>query len=251
MIKLENRPVRILRYTSLFAPRWGTFHHGIDAGAEKRNVVGDPLYATADGVVMRVRPMHYLMGNYVVMEHDKSWCDMCEHMNDFNVKVGQAIKAGDLIGHMGTTGRSTGAHLHYEIRNCPYSKFYDKGVLGGFADMPKYAIDPKPYLDASKAPKSVKIDYSKLVADRCKLSKSVVQYLDKYRFADSLWEKLWAIIGKRRPMPSGRGNPDADLATAIMRECKLDIATIRYIWAYSDRQTVQTAIWVPLWFNMQ
>jgi len=161
MIQLKNWPVKVLRYTSYFAPRWGTFHHGIDAGAEERGVVGDPLYATADGIVMRVRPMHPLMGNYVVMEHDKSWCDMDEHMNDFAVKVGQIIKAGDLIGHMGTTGRSTGAHLHYEIRDCPYARFYDKGTLQGFVNMPKYAIDPKPYLDAVKAP--VKINNDKPV----------------------------------------------------------------------------------------
>ncbi len=251
MIQLKNWPVKVLRYTSPFAPRWGTFHSGVDIGAIKNLVVGDDLTATEDGIVMRVRPMHYIMGNYIVIEHGKEWCDMYEHMNDFNIRVGQTVKAGDLVGHMGTTGRSTGAHLHYEIRNCTYDKFYDKGMLGGFADMPKYAIDPKPFLDAAKPPSPIKQDCSKLVSAKCKLSTSVVTYLNKYRFAEPLWDKLWDVLKNRRPMPAGKGNVNADLASAVMRECKLDIATIRYIWGYADRQTVQREIWIPLWYNMQ
>jgi len=251
MIQLINWPTRILRYTSYYGPRWGKLHHGADIGAERWNVIGDNLYATEDGIVKRIRPMHPLMGNYTIVEHYKTWCDLYVHMDDFSAENGQAVKAGELLGHMGTTGRSTGAHLHYEIRDCPYSRFYDTATVQGFADMPKYAIDPKPFLDASKAPSPVKPNNSKLVAVKCKLSVSVVQYLNKYRFAEPLWNKLWAILKNRRPMPIGKGNPDADLASAVMRECKLDPATIRYMWGYADRQTVQREIWIPLWFNMQ
>ena len=244
MIQLINRPVRILRYTSFFAPRWGTFHHGIDAGAEQRGVIGDPLYATADGIVKRVRPLHPLMGNYIVMEHDRAWCDMDEHMNDFAVKAGQTVKAGDLIGHMGTTGQSTGAHLHYEIRNCPYSKFYETGVLGGFDGMPKYAIDPKPYLDAAGQAVPGKSDHAALVTAKAGLTSAEVAYINRYTYRNLVWECLWDAM-KNYPKRS-TGSYGKDYATAVARACDFEGQTVAYLWRCPNA----AELWRRLWWQM-
>lgn len=244
MIQLINRPVRILRYTSFFAPRWGTFHSGIDAGAEQRGVIGDPLYATADGIVKRVRPLQPIMGNYIVTEHGGTWCDMFEHMNDFGVETGQTVKAGDIVGHMGTTGQSTGAHLHYEIRNCPYSKFYETGVLGGFDNMPKYAIDPKPYLDAVGQAVPGKSDHAALVTLKAGLTAAEVAYINKYTYRNLVWECLWDAM-KNYPKRTA-GSYGKDYATAVARACDFEWQTISFINAYPGK----VDLWRKLWWQM-
>lgn len=86
------------------------FHQGLDISAEK----GHPVYATADGVVDSAS---YLgdYGNLVVIQHDFGLTTRYGHLSKFNVKPGSAVKRGDVIGFVGSTGRSTGAHLHYEV----------------------------------------------------------------------------------------------------------------------------------------
>lgn len=249
-IKLINWPTKILRYTSLFGPRDGELHRGADIGAEKRLVCGDEIISTADGIIRVKDPCTTTYGNCIVTEHD-GWCDLDAHLQDFNIHVGQAVRAGDIIGHMGKTGSSTGAHLHYEIRDCDYSRFYERGMVCGFKNKPVHLIDPKPYLDAADKPPDIKTDYSSLVAKRCGLDPDVVTYLKKYAYEKELFESLWKVIKNCRQMPADHGNPDADLATAIARKCDLEGITIKYIWGYADRQTVQMKIWKPLWWQMQ
>ncbi len=147
MPELLHTPTGAVRYTSYFGERAGALHRGVDIGASSPGVCGDELYATADGTVRVVRPAEPSYGNYLVIEHD-GWCDLYAHMQDFFVDAGQSVSAGDVVGHMGSTGNSTGAHLHYEIRDCPYSRFWVNGTVAGFAG-PEYLIDPKPYIDAA------------------------------------------------------------------------------------------------------
>ena len=52
-------------------------------------------------------------------------------------------------------------------------------------------------------------------------------------------------------MPKGKGNPEADLASAIAQKCDLSGVTIKYIWGFADKQTTQREIFIPLWYNMQ
>jgi murein DD-endopeptidase MepM/ murein hydrolase activator NlpD len=86
------------------------FHQGLDISTEK----GQPVFATADG---RVESAAYSgdYGNLVVLRHDFGLATRYGHLSKFNVQPGATVHRGDVIGYVGSTGRSTGAHLHYEI----------------------------------------------------------------------------------------------------------------------------------------
>ncbi|MDP3716841.1 MAG: M23 family metallopeptidase [Acidobacteriota bacterium] len=87
------------------------FHPGLDISADK----GDPVYATADGTVSSAA-MAGNYGNLVVIDHGYGIETRYGHLSAFKVRDGQAVKRGDLLGLVGTTGRTTGPHLHYEVR---------------------------------------------------------------------------------------------------------------------------------------
>ena len=85
-------------------------HQGIDIATDK----GNPVYATADGKVQSAGAAGQY-GNLIVIGHDFGLSTRYGHLSRFNVRVGQHVARGDVIGYVGSTGRSTGAHLHYEI----------------------------------------------------------------------------------------------------------------------------------------
>ena len=85
-------------------------HQGIDISTEK----GDPVYATADGVVESAS-WNGDYGNFIVIQHEFGLTTRYGHLNSYRVSPGDTVKRGDTIGYVGSTGRSTGAHLHYEI----------------------------------------------------------------------------------------------------------------------------------------
>ncbi|HYB94382.1 MAG TPA: M23 family metallopeptidase, partial [Vicinamibacterales bacterium] len=76
---------------------------------------GDPVYVTADGKVTNASVAGNY-GNLVVVDHGFGLETRYGHLSAFKVKVGQTVKRGDLVGLVGSTGRTTGAHLHYEVR---------------------------------------------------------------------------------------------------------------------------------------
>jgi murein DD-endopeptidase MepM/ murein hydrolase activator NlpD len=86
------------------------FHQGLDISTEK----GQPVFATADGFV---ESASYTgdYGNLIVLRHDFGLTTRYGHLSRFNVKPGASVHRGDVIGFVGSTGRSTGSHLHYEI----------------------------------------------------------------------------------------------------------------------------------------
>lgn len=86
-------------------------HNGIDIPAPR----GTPIYATADGVVGRAQVLGGY-GNYVDINHGNGIETRYGHMSRYSVRAGQQVKKGDVIGYVGSTGRSTGNHLHYEVR---------------------------------------------------------------------------------------------------------------------------------------
>ncbi len=99
------------RFTSPFGRRWGRMHAGVDLAAP----VGTPIYATADGLVVSAgRESGY--GNVVRIQHEFGFETVYAHQSKITVKVGQQVSRGVQIGAMGSTGRSTGSHLHYEVR---------------------------------------------------------------------------------------------------------------------------------------
>ena len=99
------------RFTSGFGPRGRRLHAGIDLAAP----VGTKIVATADGVVTDAgRESGY--GNVVRVRHEFGFETVYAHLSKIRVKVGQQVSRGVQIGDMGSTGRSTGSHLHYEVR---------------------------------------------------------------------------------------------------------------------------------------
>ena len=100
------------QYTSGFGPRWGTMHYGTDMAAKH----GSAILATADGVI-NFAGWEKGYGKLIKIKHDFGYETRYAHLSKINVSVGQRISQGDRIGKMGNTGRSTGTHLHYEIRS--------------------------------------------------------------------------------------------------------------------------------------
>ncbi|SDE93793.1 M23 family metallopeptidase [Limimaricola pyoseonensis] len=99
------------RFTSGFGQRWGRLHAGADFAAP----IGTPVVATADGVVTEAGWASGY-GRLIKIQHEFGIETRYAHLNKIRVKVGQRVSRGDRIGDMGNSGRSTGPHLHYEVR---------------------------------------------------------------------------------------------------------------------------------------
>ncbi len=99
------------RHTSGFGSRWGRMHNGTDLAAPH----GTPIHSTADGVVIHAG-WQSGYGRLVKIKHAFGIETRYAHMSKIRVKKGQRVSRGDRIGDMGNTGRSTGTHLHYEVR---------------------------------------------------------------------------------------------------------------------------------------
>lgn len=108
-------------------------HTGIDIAAAKNT----KIYAAKSGVVTTSTlgsGANWAFGNYVVISHSDGTTTLYAHMNSRAVSKGQTVKQGDVIGYVGTTGRSTGYHLHFEVRvngsrTDPLNYFKDKSPL--------------------------------------------------------------------------------------------------------------------------
>ena len=87
------------------------FHPGLDISADH----GSPVYATADGLVSQAEPQSGY-GNLVVVDHGFGLESRYGHLSRYKVRSGEKVKRGDVLGYVGSTGRSTGSHLHYEVR---------------------------------------------------------------------------------------------------------------------------------------
>lgn len=87
-----------------------SFHSGVDIEGE----FSDDIYATADGKVS-ITGNEIEKGNYILIVHSNSVSTMYMHLSKISVKAGETVKKGQKIGFMGSTGRSTGTHLHYEV----------------------------------------------------------------------------------------------------------------------------------------
>ena len=95
-----------------FTGRW-TMHTGVDIPAPRRT----PIISTANGTIANMGKDAYL-GNYIEVCHSQKFSTLYGHMNHFvkGMKKGTKVKRGDVIGYVGSTGRSTGSHVHYEVR---------------------------------------------------------------------------------------------------------------------------------------
>jgi murein DD-endopeptidase MepM/ murein hydrolase activator NlpD len=99
------------RFTSGYGRRWGRMHYGTDFAAAH----GTPIYSTADGVVTHAG-WASSYGRLIKIKHEFGYETRYGHLSKIRVQVGQRVSRGERIGDMGNTGRSTGTHLHYEVR---------------------------------------------------------------------------------------------------------------------------------------
>lgn len=132
MTKLRY-PVNYIAITTYFKKG---VHNGIDLGwNSKHGGKNQPIYAAGDGKVYSIKDKDKTgksWGNYVKIKHSKGIYTLYAHLKDgIKVKKGQKVKMGDLLGHMGNTGKAAGNHLHYE---------YYKGGAST-----KYRVDPEKY----------------------------------------------------------------------------------------------------------
>ncbi|SIR75474.1 M23 family metallopeptidase [Williamsia sterculiae] len=113
-------------FTSCYCGRWGSFHAGIDMAAP----LGTPIHAATDGVVVEAGPASGF-GNWIQVKAPDGTITVYGHMfsDGVNVSKGQHVTAGDVIGHVGSDGQSTGPHCHFEV--------WKNGVT---------KIDPAPWL---------------------------------------------------------------------------------------------------------
>jgi murein DD-endopeptidase MepM/ murein hydrolase activator NlpD len=98
-------------FTSGFKRRWGRMHKGIDLAAP----TGSPVVAAAKGVVTYA-DRYSTFGKFVTVRHPDGLVTAYAHLSDIDVEVGDRVDAGEHIGNVGSTGHSTGPHLHFEVR---------------------------------------------------------------------------------------------------------------------------------------
>lgn len=140
---LKRNPLDNMRITSPFGARIHPttrepdFHNGVDVPARE----GTPVFAPLEGRIV-VSTYHEILGNYIVLEHD-GICTLYCHLYKRYFRTQTQIKAGQIIGEVGSTGRSSGSHLHFEIHQGKYtgSRFWIQrnGKYPG-------SVDPEPYL---------------------------------------------------------------------------------------------------------
>ena len=114
-------PVSLNNKTTRFSSSFGYRIHPIyktvklHAGMDFSGAVGTPIYATGNGKVVYAE-IRQGYGKCVLIDHGFNYETLYAHMSNYNVKAGQKVKRGDIIGYMGNTGMSTGPHIHYEVK---------------------------------------------------------------------------------------------------------------------------------------
>jgi murein DD-endopeptidase MepM/ murein hydrolase activator NlpD len=115
----SDKPIRTdVAFTSGFGVRSDPFHAGaaMHPGIDLAGRYGTPIYATADGTVLRAGWNSGGYGNLIEIDHGRGITTRFGHLSAILIRAGDKITRGQLIGRMGSTGRSTGNHLHYEVR---------------------------------------------------------------------------------------------------------------------------------------
>ncbi|MBA2467650.1 MAG: M23 family metallopeptidase [Sphingomonas sp.] len=114
----SDKPVKTGAFTSGYGVRNDPFKgiSAMHAGIDLSGAIGTPIYATADGVITTAGFNGGGYGNLIKIDHGRGIETRYGHLSRMSVYAGQRIKRGEMIGRMGSTGRSTGSHLHYEVR---------------------------------------------------------------------------------------------------------------------------------------
>jgi hypothetical protein len=183
--------------TSPFGPRRGRMHYGIDLELDH----GDPVVAAFEGMV-RISRYNKTFGHVVVVRHSNGLETLYAHLSQRNVEAGDHVEAGDMLGLGGSTGRSTGDHLHFEVR---------------YLDQP---IDPQLVFD---------VENGELKAKHLDLHKGVFAEIEKAR----------ETAAKKRYHVVRRGDTLSAIArrygTSVQRLCRLNRISQRSVLRVGQR----------------
>lgn len=172
-----------VRVTSAFGNRIlggkTEYHKGIDfVGSDKTVVAVLPGRVLFSRIITDTNNRTWEWGNYVCVQSDDGALSYYCHLSTRYVKAGDRVKVGDPIGLEGKTGKSTGSHLHFEVRR-------PDGV----------SVDPTMALGIPNRIGSHEVmTAAEKVCQKAGLEAQTKAYLDKYRFADDLWRKLWEAM---------------------------------------------------------
>lgn len=111
--------------TSCYGQRWGVLHAGIDFATTENT----PIHAVAGGTIFSAGWAYSGYGNSVVVDLGNGQFTHYAHMNKNVVRIGQHVSAGDVLGYEGSTGDSTGPHLHFEVHNGMWNQINPAGWL--------------------------------------------------------------------------------------------------------------------------
>lgn len=123
-------------------------HKGMDFSAP----TGTKVYATGDAVVKKVENRRWGYGKHIVLDHGYGYTTLYGHLSRTNIRVGQKVKRGQLIGLVGSTGKSTGPHLHYEVHKNgsavnPVGYFYNDITSEQYEEILKLSSNPNQSFD--------------------------------------------------------------------------------------------------------
>lgn len=188
MIRILRNPHDPMTITSSYAAArdgGSRKHRGIDIAPVQRNVDGDPIYSVNEGIV-RYAQYKSSYGNVVVVEHPgDGFCSLYAHLSKIYASVGQRVGAGTVLGAMGTTGNSTGTHLHFEVHDTTYANFWSynyvknpAAYLGNAATSTSTQLDSTTYVSQQQP-----VDYTRNTPD-----------LDTVRNDDVLYGRRYQLV---------------------------------------------------------
>lgn len=185
MLPYNKRTVRV---TSPFGMRTlagkTAMHKGIDLVGSDKNVLavdsGEVLFSRMVDKSTGNRTWEW--GNYICIRTDDGMLHYYCHLESRAVRIGDKVAKGQVIGKEGSTGYSTGNHLHFEVRDKAGTSVDPSDVLGIPNRTGTY--------DAER------LYHREMVGDACGFEAKTLDYLDKYTYAQDLWRKLWGAIKK-------------------------------------------------------
>lgn len=159
------------KIVSRFGPRHGRMHNGLDI----RSATGDTIRAVFEGQIISSR-YYYGFGNLIIIQHEKNIKTYYAHLSKFLLKHGTRVNRGEPIGLAGSTGRSTGSHLHFEIREKNHA--YDPELV--------YDFKSQEIRDDVESVKSLAQLQRRLIPKGYSVNEGVPQHYT-VRSGDSLW----------------------------------------------------------------
>jgi len=202
----ERFPLDYIGITDKFGPRIDpitgvtTYHYGIDFGWNKYQ--GEPVYSIYNSKVV-YSGYDNSLGNYIILSYDKGnntiICRFLHLREKSNLKAGDKVLRGQKVGNMGTTGYSTGVHLHFEYWICP------KGYKYNYADRSKYAKNPLNY----------------------------VYLFDDQRVSDSSKNDVIRVVGTSLIKKRDENKNQIEVVSSLLR-CRTDAGTNKNILGYID-----------------